>query len=51
MILQNYMNADTTVKTLESGYLSLEEKQAGTPSFTICLCDDNTAFIKTTDGT
>ena len=48
MVLQNYINSETTVTHLQSGFSSLEEKWAGTPSFTISLCDDNSAFTKAT---
>jgi hypothetical protein len=49
MILDNYINTETTVTLIQPGYIDITEKNQGKPSFTISLCDDNSAFTKPTD--
>lgn len=49
MILQNYINTETTVTHMQPGYASQQEKTSGSPSFSISLCDDNSAFTKATN--
>jgi len=49
MVLQNYINTETTVTHIQPGYLNQTEKLEGRPSFSISLCDDNSAFTKPTN--
>jgi hypothetical protein len=48
MVLQCYINTETTVYQMQKGYTSVADKLAGKASFTIALCDDNSAFVKST---
>lgn len=48
MVLENYINTETSVKNLQTGHATLHDKWHGHPTFTISLCDDNSAFTKST---
>ena len=41
---------DTSIKTLIPAYDSIESKRKSDPQFTICLLDDNSAFLRNTDS-
>jgi hypothetical protein len=49
MILSNYINAEATIKDIIPCYVNHQEIEEGRPSYSISVCDDNSAFIKPTD--
>ena len=51
IVMQGYMNSESTVKQILPLYTTQAERDAGQPSQTISLCDDNSAYIKPTDLT
>jgi hypothetical protein len=50
MVLQNYINTETTVRHIQPGYQSMADFWEGKSTFTISLCDDNSAFTKETQA-
>ena len=49
MIIENYMNSESQVVSLQPGYHTLEDKEECRSGFTISVCQDNSAVIKDID--
>jgi len=49
LILENYLNTESKVTEIFPGFQNVKDMDAGKISFTMCLCKDNSAFIKKID--
>lgn len=50
MILENYMNSESQIKSIEPGFYTADQREAGVVDFTVSTCLDNSAFIKSIAG-
>lgn len=50
LILENWLNTESKVVDIFPGFLNTSDMDNGKIAFTMCLCKDNSAFIKNIDS-